>query len=151
MISYLKGARPRHPNSQGMWVAHIQPCTNATWQREGNKSKVAVNFSWLDMLGCPESSCQATIAGSGKSRATRLTMVSGELPTYSKWVKGISATALTLTDPDLRTATRLTASLTERCRKAPQHEQSGCKTSTTFHFQQEDMQAIATQKPATCS
>ena len=57
---------------------------------------------------------RATVAGSGKSRATRLTTVSGELPTYGKCFRGISATALTLTYPDLRTATRLTASLTER-------------------------------------
>ena len=57
---------------------------------------------------------RATVAGGGKSRATRLTTVSGELPTYGKCFRGISATALTLTYPDLRTATRLTASLTER-------------------------------------
>ena len=53
---------------------------------------------------------QATIAGSGKSRVTGLTMVSGKLPTYGKCFRGISATALTLTYPDLRTATRLTTS-----------------------------------------
>ena len=57
---------------------------------------------------------RATVAGSGESRATRLTTVSGKLPTYGKCFRGISATALTLTYPDLRTATRLTASLTER-------------------------------------